>query len=231
MRLPALMNDMLGLLYPRLCSGCGNELPLTTQPLCSFCFADLPRTGFAPFADNPVERIFIGRLRIHAAHSEFYFTRHRVIRNLIHRLKYKGDKDAGIFLGRLLGESLAESGRFGNIDAIIPLPLYPDRERKRGYNQAEMIARGMEEILPSEILTGVLKRQRNTQTQTRKHRTERWENVREGFLVKHPELIAGKHILLVDDVVTTGASLEACGATILDVPGTMLSMASAAMAS
>ena len=229
--MPSLWADLLGLLYPRLCAGCSNNLPRTENPLCLQCHSDLPRTGFAPFPDNPVEKIFSGRIRLEAAHSEYYFSKNPLIRNLIHRLKYKGSQETGLFLGRLLGESLTASGRFEDIDMIIPLPLYPDKQYRRGYNQAEVIARGIRESFPVELITEAVTRTRNTATQTRKHRMDRWLNVNGGFMVKNPESFAGLHILLVDDVITTGASLEACANALLAVPGVRLSIASLAMAS
>jgi len=165
-----------------------------------------------------------------AGHSEFYFTKGQLLQHLIHLLKYKGEQDVGIFLGEMTGQTLLKSGRFQGIDYIVPMPLYPDKEFKRGFNQAAVLGEGISKAMQVPQLIGEVVRQRATETQTKKHRTERWENVRDGFKVLHPEKLQGKHILLVDDVITTGASMEACGAIILECPGASLSVASLAHA-
>lgn len=231
MKISSLLTDMLCLFYPRLCTGCGQDIYHTDSPVCHECHADLPRTGFASFSGNTCEKIFYGRLGVEAAHSEFYFSGAGVIRHLIHELKYRSNPYPGIFLGRMLGESLKSCGRFNDIDLIIPLPLYPEREHRRGYNQARVIAQGISETFPAKPVEGIVVRKKNTESQTRKHRNERWLNVNEGFFITDPALISGKHILLVDDVITTGATLEACGRMLLSVSGTRLSIATLAMAS
>lgn len=133
-------------------------------------------------------------------------------------------------MGELMGKSMLNSNRFNNIDALIPLPLYADKERRRGFNQAAVIANGVSAIMNIPIITGNIIRQRPTETQTRKHRTERWENVAGSFAIKNPAALTGKHLLLVDDVVTTGATLEACGNMILRINEVKLSIATIAHA-
>lgn len=182
-------------------------------------------------AGNPVEKIFWGRLALTAAMSEFYFAKGTLIQTLIHEFKYKDNKDVGLYLGAMMGSSLLSNNRFTKIDALAPLPLFADKEFKRGYNQATILCNGMSEIMEIPVIINNVIRKRFTQTQTKKHRTERWENVEGSFEINNPAAIEGKHILLVDDVVTTGATLEACGAEILKVEGTMLSLATLAYAS
>ena len=131
----------------------------------------------------------------------------------------------------MIGNSILRSGRFTNLDYLVPLPLYPDKEFKRGYNQAEVICNGIAEITQIPVLTKNVIRQRATETQTRKHRAERWQNVDGSFSILKPQLLTGKNILLVDDVITTGATLEACGQAILKIPGTSISLAALAHAS
>lgn len=225
-----LLADAVHLFYPHLCEGCGSDLLEKNNLLCLQCIDNLPHTGFANYPDNPIERYFWGRIHITAAHSEFYFSKESLIQQLIHQLKYNGNKAIGHYLGEMLGESLLKSNRFHNIDALIPLPLYKDKEHQRGYNQAAIICEGMSSVMQVPVLSGHIIRQRSTATQTHKHRTERWENVNNSFSVKNVMDLKGKHLLLVDDVVTTGATLEACGSIILAIENVTLSIATLAHA-
>ncbi|MDN3659054.1 phosphoribosyltransferase family protein [Ferruginibacter paludis] len=194
------------------------------------CITNLPTTNFALYANNPVEKIFWGRIPLTAAHSEYYFSKNALIQQLIHQLKYKRNTSIGMYLGELMGKSLVESNRFDTVDALIPLPLYPDKERKRGYNQAAIICDGMSSVMNIPVIKNNVLRQRYTDTQTKKHRIERWENVAGSFTCKIPGQLSGKHLLLVDDVVTTGATLEACGSTIAAIENVQLSIATLAHA-
>lgn len=220
-----LFNDFKHLFYPHICSGCGSDILADDNMLCAKCFVSLPATLYARYANNPIEKIFTGRITIEAAHAEFYFAKESLIQHLVHQLKYKSNKEIGIYLGEMMGRSIQNSRRFENIDALIPLPLYPDKERKRGYNQAAVICEGMSVVMNVPILYNVLVRRRFTETQTKKHRAERWENVEGSFTVKNEEKIKGKHLLLVDDVITTGATLEASGSRLLKSEGVKLSIA------
>jgi ComF family protein len=222
---------ILDLIFPRLCPGCGKEISFkSTQPLCPLCQHQLPHTGFASIPDNPAERIFRGRIEIRGAHSEFYYSRESVIRSLIHGLKYKGKKETGVFLGKIIGESLQKSERFGMIELLLPLPLYADREYRRGYNQSACICEGISQVLKVPVESNAMTRIRNTATQTNKQRTERWMNVENSFRVAEPEKLRNRHVLLVDDVITTGASLEACALALGETDIASLSIATVAMA-
>ncbi|MDB5199440.1 MAG: phosphoribosyltransferase [Chitinophagaceae bacterium] len=226
-----ILSPLVHLFYPHVCTGCGSDLVEEDNLLCLKCVNDLPHTNFEMHAGNPVEKIFWGRLALTAAMSEFYFAKGTLIQTLIHEFKYKGNTDVGMYLGAMIGSSLLNNNRFTKIDALIPLPLFADKEFKRGYNQATILCNGISEVTNIPVLKNNVVRNRFTQTQTKKHRTERWENVESSFEVKNPNEIKNKHILLVDDVVTTGATLEACGAEILKVQGTRLSIATLAFAS
>lgn len=216
--------------YPHTCTGCSTDILEEPDQLCLHCFNDLPETHFAQHSNNPIEKIFWGRLPVSAAHSQFYFAKESLLQHLIHQLKYKGNKEIGVYLGELMGETLLRSNRFKNMDAIIPLPLYPDKERKRGYNQAAVIANGMSLVMNVPVVIDNVTRRRYTETQTKKHRAERWENVADSFVVKKPEALKGKNILLVDDVVTTGATLEACGAALIQIENVKVYIATLAHA-
>lgn len=191
----------------------------------------MPETNFAQHANNPIEKIFWGRIPLVAAHSEFYFSKESLIQQLIHQLKYKSNTAIGFYLGELMGKSLLTSNRFNNIDALIPLPLYPNKERKRGYNQAAIICDGMSAVMNVPVIKNNVLRQRYTDTQTKKRRTERWENVAGSFIIKDEGILRGKNLLLVDDVVTTGATLEACGNIIVAIENVKLNIATLAHAS
>ena len=160
-----------------------------------------------------------------------YFAKETLIQTLIHEFKYKGNKDVGLYLGTMMGHSLLNNNRFTKVDALIPLPLFADKEFKRGYNQATILCNGMSEVMGIPVIKNNVVRKRFTETQTKKHRIERWENVEGSFEINNAREIKDKHILLIDDVVTTGATLEACGAEILKIEGTRLSIATLAYAS
>jgi ComF family protein len=226
-----ILTDTLHLFYPHICLGCGSDLIDKKNLICLYCINELPHTNFAWHENNPIEKIFTGRIKIMAAHSEFYFSKGTLVQHLIHQLKYNNNKEIGYYLGELMGNSLLRSNRFSNIDYLIPLPLFADKEFKRGYNQAEIICQGIHLSTQIPVMLNNVVRIHPTETQTRKHRAERWENVDGSFSCKNPSSLKGKKLLLVDDVITTGATLEACGQVILQVPGTSISFASLAHAS
>jgi ComF family protein len=226
-----ILSPLAHLFYPHVCTGCGSDLLDEDNLLCLKCINDLPHTNFAMHTGNPVEKIFWGRLPLTAAMSEFYFAKGTLIQTLIHEFKYKGNIDIGMYMGAIMGNSLLGNNRFPKIDALVPLPLFADKEFKRGYNQAAILCNGISAIMNVPVLINNVVRKRFTETQTKKQRTERWENVASSFHVNNPKELKNKHVLLVDDVVTTGATLEACGAEILTVNGAMLSIATLASAS
>jgi ComF family protein len=226
-----IITSTLHLFYPHLCNGCGSDVLSNDNLLCFECFNKLPHTLFEQYPNNPIEKIFWGRLNITSAFAQFYFDKESLIQHLVHQLKYKNNTDIGIYLGEMMGNSILKSERLQQFDALVPLPLFPNKERKRGYNQAKIICDGISKVTNIAVVNNVVVRQLFTETQTRKHRTERWENVADSFAIKNAEQLQSKHILLVDDVVTTGATLEACGSKILQIPNTKLSIATLAVAS
>jgi ComF family protein len=223
-------DDVIGLVYPDQCAGCKGKMMRQERVICTNCLADMPLTGYRINEDNPVSLIFRGRVNIEGAVSLFHFRKHSRFQHLLHQLKYKGRKDVGVELGRQLGFMIRPSLAEVTFSYILPVPLHPKRERKRGYNQAMMIAMGISESTGTESRGDILVRKVATQTQTKKSRLERWDNVENIFEVKKPSLIKNAHILLVDDVVTTGATLEACAQTLLQHEGTKVSIATLAQA-
>lgn len=228
LQLKPYINDVLHLFFPHICLGCGTDVLHTNAVLCARCLTTLPVTGFINDIDNPVEKIFYGRLPITHAGSAFYFNKYAVIQQIIIQLKYKNNQAAGSFLGRLLGQQIALSKRFDDVDMIIPLPLNDKKLFRRGYNQASVIAQGLVSEWNRPINENAVERILFTETQTQKDRIARWQTMDGVFTVTQPALIKNKHILLVDDIVTTGATLEACGEAILKVPGVKLSIATIA---
>jgi ComF family protein len=226
----AYSEDFLALLYPRLCAGCQETLVRGEEVICLGCQLDLPKTGFEKIMDNPVSQLFWGRAEIQLATAFCGFDKGGIMQHFMHQLKYKGSKEVGEMLGKFFGNDLKRCSPYLEIDLIIPVPLHPKRERKRGYNQSTEIGRGISAAMSKPLITGNLIRNHYSETQTNKGRFERWENVKELFSVKNPESLEGKHILLIDDVVTTGSTLEACANVLLKVPGVRVSIATLAYA-
>lgn len=222
--------SVLHLLFPHVCTGCGSDLLSKDSVLCMRCVEAMPETQFELHANNPAEKTFWGRLPVAAASAQFYFTKESLMQHLMHQLKYKGNKELGVQLGRIMGEQLRKSGRF-TVDALIPLPLFPDKERRRGYNQATVLCQGIAETMQVPVLNNIITRPQHTETQTKKGRIERWKNMEGKFVLINKTAIENKHILLVDDVVTTGATLEACGNELLQAESVKLSIATLCIAS
>jgi ComF family protein len=216
--------SVLHLLFPNVCAGCGNDRIRGNSLLCPRCIYAMPQTNFERHAGNPVEKKFWGRLQLTSAAARYYFTRESLMQQLMHEFKYRGNIDLGLQLGKFIGESLLQSGRF-IVDALIPLPLFASKQKRRGFNQATVLCDGIAGMLKVPVLTEIISRSAYTDTQTKKGRIDRWLNLEGKFVMNDPSTIKGKHLLLVDDVVTTGATLEACGSELLQVPGVQLSIA------
>jgi ComF family protein len=204
-------DSLLNVLFPHICDGCGTDIIDEKSNLCIQCIAGMPETNFHLHANNPIEKIFWGRLPVIHATAQYYFIKESLIQRLMHQLKYRGNKELGKQLGRLMGYDLQQSERFNKIEFLVPLPLFPSKEKKRGYNQATILCEGISEVTGIEIAKDIIIRTQHTDTQTKKGRIERWKNMEGKFELVNPEKIRNKSILLVDDVITTGATLEACG--------------------
>lgn len=216
--------SVLHLFFPHICTGCGSDILNVESALCMRCVDAMPETNFELHPDNPVEKSFWGRLPLIGATAQFYFAKESLMQHLMHQFKYKGNRELGIQLGRMMGEQIMNSGRF-DADALVPLPLFPAKEKRRGYNQATVLCQGIAERMKIPILDKAITRPQHTETQTKKGRIERWKNMEGKFILSDPDAIKNKHLLLVDDVVTTGATLEACGNELLKAENVRLSLA------
>jgi ComF family protein len=228
--LSGLWDDFLSLLFPRLCYACGNHLLRNEYLICTECYILIPRTNYHLEQDNPVARLFWGRCTIEKAAAFSFYNRDSRIRKLIHNLKYKGIKDIGFELGKIYGLALVKSGFTGDIDLIIPVPLHPSKERVRGFNQSLLICEGISDATGLPVDSKSLGRSSKTSTQTKKSRYERWKNVEGMFSIEDQAGITGKHILLIDDVITTGSTIESCVAELLKAEGVRVSVAALAVA-
>lgn len=216
------------LFFPHNCEGCGIGLFDEKKFLCHHCIHQLPETKFFSLRGNPVEKLFYGRIPLTYAGAAFYFTKHSLLQHLMIQLKYKSNRESGYFLGRMIGLQLAQEPVFADVDLLVPLPLNLKKEFKRGYNQAALICNGISSVWPKTVAMNAVERTRFTETQTKQNRISRWQNMEGVFHATNPQLLHNKHILLVDDVITTGATLEACGQALLDAGNVRLSIAAAA---
>lgn len=222
--------DFIALVFPRICPGCGRSLLRFEKFICLQCLYRLPETRYHHFPENPVEKVFWGRIEIERAASFLFFNKGGLTQKLLHALKYRKCREAGIVLGELYGQKLKDTSPFCDADMIIPVPLHPKKQRKRGYNQSEVIGQGLSKVLRIPVVSGMLIRREHSSSQTRKSRYQRWQNVEKIFTVKDTEALREKHILLVDDVITTGATLEACARCIMTNSGAKVSVITIAYA-
>ena len=210
------LRDLLFLVYPNYCKSCKNSIYKHEAILCNTCLADLPLTKFWLQPQNELTQLFDGKTKLESAHTLLYFDKHLAVQKLMHELKYNGNQSVGVFLGELYGLELQQHlYAHLNFDLIIPIPLHKSKLQKRGFNQAELIAKGLSKNLNIPVDTTSLIRTINTETQTKKNREERMLNVKDAFEVTNSKVLQHKRILLVDDVLTTGSTLIAASNTIL----------------
>lgn len=232
MHFPALLSDFVSLLFPRVCLACEDPLARGEEHICTSCRAQLPYTDYHKLtpAENPLSRRFWGKVPVKHALSYLRFLRHGRVQHLLHQLKYKGQQDVGRVLGHWYGQELATNGFTQEFDLIVPVPLHPRKLAQRGYNQADSFAEGLARGLGRPWHATALRRTAHTTSQTRKNRLQRWQNVSTVFETADAGTILGRRILLVDDVLTTGATLEACTKALLAAGAAEVSVATIATA-
>lgn len=223
-------HDLFGLFLPRRCGGCDQGLRHFEACLCSLCENDLPRTRFHDDPQNRVEQLFRGKVELASASAFLHFNPTGMVQHMLHRIKYHHDRNLGIHLGRWMAEDIHTSGRFASVDLLMPVPLHPRKEHMRGYNQSQVLVDGMRQRWNVEAMGKGLMRVVRTPSQTRRNRLDRWLNVKEAFQLPDPGKLEGKHVLIIDDVVTTGATLESCVRALAQVPGIRISVYTAACA-
>lgn len=220
-----LWSDFVTLFFPNHCLGCSNSLFKGEEILCTRCILELPKTKYHEHMDSPIKSRLDGRIPLGYAIAFLRFRKSGVVQHLLHQLKYNNHPEIGVRLGKLYGKDLLDYGFDKTVDLIIPIPLHKSRKRRRGYNQSEKFAEGLSSSLQIPWDENIVERKLKTTTQTHKSKIERWYNVKDVFQIKDPEKIIGKKILLVDDVITTGATVEACGHQLLKQGCSELSIA------
>jgi len=222
---------MVHLFYPHYCAVCGERLHEGEKALCLRCNMDLPRTNLHLVRDNQVEKLFFGKIPIERATAFYYYQSGNVFERIVRKIKYQGRKDLAVDMGKMMAMELAPSDFFEGIDMLVPIPLHPSRQRQRGYNQSERLAYGISAVTGIGVRNDVVVRIKHTDTQTHKSAQQRYENMQGVFSIGVSDLtLRGKHILLVDDVLTTSATLTACADALKHIEGIRFSVLTLALA-
>ena len=229
MKIPFLQ-DFVELFFPKVCCVCGSPLVGDEHSICCNCLLNLPEALTAQATPNYLEYRLAGRIPIEHASALLIFKKESGTQQILHPIQYQDNQKLAITMGRQLGATLTNSGKYNDVDFLVPVPLHPSKERKRGYNQSLLLCKGIQQTFFCDIEDTVLIRNQRTESQTRKNREERLENMRGVFSIRDKKKFEGKHIMLVDDVVTTGATTEACWQALKDIEGIRISIAALAVA-
>jgi len=225
-----MIKNLLNLFFPKICYACSDLLNDNELHICTSCRHQLPVTNFHFDEDKTVEKVFYGRVKIEKATALLKFQKKGRVQHLLHNLKYKGHETIGQFLGAWLGQELSDTKDYGTIDVVIPVPLHKNKLRKRGYNQVSKFGEEIANALETDFEENVLVKKTATATQVFKKRFARWHDSDENFSLQNADLISGKHILLVDDIITTGATIEACSNILQKAKNVKISIAAMAIA-
>jgi len=224
-----ILHDFLTIFFPKICLICRREVEEKKQLICFPCLSDLPLTNFSYLPENRLKNSFVGRIPVRSATSLVYFHKKGVVQKLMHQLKYQNKQEIGSFFGNWLGEEMFRSQRFKHVDVIIPVPLHPEKQKERGYNQVTTFAERLAVKLGVELRSDLLIKTSVSKTQTLKNRKERTMNKENEFRLLESDFLEDKHLLLVDDIITSGSTLEACWAQLRSVKGIRISLASMAL--
>ncbi|MBI2721890.1 MAG: ComF family protein [Bacteroidetes bacterium] len=226
----ALINDFMSLIYPRRCEACGILLFLQEEYICNLCSIGLPRSNYHKNTDNELTKVFAGRIPFKHVMSYFIFEKSGRVQHLLHQIKYQNQKELAFFLGQQYAKELIQDKFKTDFDLIVPIPLHKNKLKSRGFNQSEWFAKGLSETLNILVDITSMIRHEETATQTKKKKYERWENVEGIFLITNKSKLKGKHVVLVDDVITTGATIEAAWQALKDIEGVKISVIALAFA-
>jgi ComF family protein len=218
------LKDFFRIFYPDLCANCENQLEKNENTICTFCRHDLPLTNFTNYSENKIAKTFYGRIIIEKANTLLFYRKEGITKKLIHELKYKGNEEIGSFFGNWLGEILKQNNEFSDINLIVPVPLHPKKLKQRGYNQVSKFGEKLSYHLNKPFLENVLLRTSTSKTQTFKARFERFNNNDTKFQSNNTPSFKNKHILLIDDVITTGATIESCAKELQKTEGVKISI-------
>ena len=224
------LKNLISLIYPPLCTGCAEALLGNESFLCSECLSKLPKTRYLSYADNSAYDRLLGRFPVQKVSSYLYYNKHGLGQKIVAEIKYRGNTALGEWIGSYMAEELLPSGFFDGIECILPVPLHKKKIRIRGFNQSEIIARGISRITAIPLDKQHLYRVKANATQTRKNLFERWKNTQDIFDVRAPEAFENRHLLLFDDVLTTGSTLEACARALMQCKNTRISVLTLAIA-
>jgi competence protein ComFC len=210
------LKDVSSLIFPEACLFCETELALNEMHFCGVCEMELKRTYFEGFKESSsLDKLFWGRINIEKTFALFYFNSATPIREILHHLKYEHKESLGIFMGKKIGIILRESALFSDLDGLIPVPIHHKKEFIRGYNQSELLARGICKEMGVSVIKNRISKRKHTSSQTKKSKQERWENVESVFYSQ--DLSSFKHVALVDDVITTGSTIESLASELIKV--------------
>lgn len=224
------LRDFIHILFPSTCIGCGSLLVGSERHLCTKCVASLPLTNYYEIENNPMELRFAGRIPFQAASAHLIFQHQSITRTILHEIKYHNNIPLALTMGRQIGLALSQSHRFDDVSSLVPVPLHWIKKWTRGYNQAEIICKGIAETFPRPIITQSLYRQSFTSTQTKKSRLDRLKNMENVFALRNTASLIGHHVLLVDDMTTSGSTLESAASTLLQIPDITISLISLGIA-
>jgi ComF family protein len=224
-----MIKNLLNLFFPQICRACSKHLSDNELQICTTCRHQLPLTNFHDDNENAVHKMLYGRVKLENATALLHFSKKGIVQQLMHNLKYRGHEEIGQFLGEWLGEELKHIPSYSQIDVVVPVPLYKTKQKSRGYNQVDKFGKALAEALNADFNTSVLIKTTNTKTQVFKDRLKRNTNIKSNFEIANNVLLVHKHVLLVDDIITTGATIEDCSNKLLEIEGIKLSLATMAI--